>query len=74
MGGKTKRSKSEDIYYKSAALEKRAEKNQEKRVLKHLTKHPNDAQAVERPKADYTQRRKPNVPLYQATRTASKRV
>ncbi len=53
MPGKTKTSKSNESYFKVYSYDK----NKSKRIERHLKKHPNDNQAIERPKANYTKRR-----------------
>lgn len=58
MPGKTKRSTSEDVYYKSYRATDKSKKNKEKRLLKHMLKHPNDKQAETGSIPEYT-RKKP---------------
>jgi hypothetical protein len=59
MPGKTKRSASRDAYYKSYRSSDKASKNKEKRLLRHMNKHPNYKQATAKPeKVDY-KRKKP---------------
>lgn len=58
MPNKTKRGSSNDGYfknYKSAGLK---EKHKQDSILKHLEKHPNDKQSVQRPTPDYKSKKK----------------
>ncbi len=41
---------------KAYVIEKRSIKNKEKKVLRHLKKHPNDKQSIERPVVNYKKR------------------
>lgn len=61
MPGKTKKSKSNEAYFKGYSLKK--DKNKENKITKHLIKHPNDKQSEERKGVKSYARKKPLTEL-----------
>lgn len=51
MPGKTKCSARRKLEYTAYKLENRAEKNKERKLVRHLSTHPNDIQSENRTKA-----------------------
>lgn len=60
MPNKIKCSTSRKAQYSNYQAQNRKEKNKERKLLKHLEKHPNDVQSLERKVPDYKPTKKLN--------------